>query len=121
MSATGAMFFFAGGPIARALTSDASVVAAAASLLAIAAAFQLSDGLQTVASGALRGAGDTRASFVIHAVAHWAVGMPAVLLLVALGLGGAGVWWGLTLGLTVAAALLVWRFLRGARRGFARL
>jgi multidrug resistance protein, MATE family len=121
MTLTGAMFLVGGEAIARLLTTDERVVQGAAQLLMIAAAFQLSDGLQTVASGALRGAGDTRASFLIHLVSHWGIGMPAVVALVALGFGGAGVWWGLTLGLTVAAALLVMRWVRGARRGFQAL
>jgi MATE family multidrug resistance protein len=122
MIATGALFFFEGAFLARLLTDKADVIAGAAVLLAVAAAFQLSDGLQAVASGALRGAGDTRATFIIHLIAHWAVGMPCVLLFVGpLGFGAPGVWWGLTLGLTVAAVFLVGRFLVKARRGYAKL
>ncbi len=117
MTGTGALFFFGGAPLARLLTDQPGVVEAAAALLAVAAAFQLSDGLQTVASGALRGAGDTRATFAIHLVSHWAVGMPAVLLLVG-PLGPRGVWWGLTFGLTAAAAALVSRFVWKARKGY---
>ena len=120
MSFTGALFLFCGAFLARLLTSDPGVVAGAASLLVVAAAFQLSDGLQTVASGALRGAGDTRAAFGIHLVSHWAVGMPCVIWLAGT-MGPAGVWWGLTLGLTVAAAALVARFLVQARHGYEPL
>lgn len=122
MTATGALFLFGGGILARLITPNVDVVQRAAALLMVGAAFQLSDGLQAVSSGALRGAGDTRASFLIHALAHWGVGVPCVLLLAGpLGLGAQGVWWGLTLGLTVAAVLLIARFFRGARRGFAAL
>lgn len=122
MGFTGALFLFGGELLARGLTDRPDVVAGAAALLVVAAAFQLSDGLQAVASGALRGAGDTRATFVIHLVSHWAVGMPCVLLFVGpLGLGAPGVWWGLTLGLTVAALALVTRFVVKARRGYEPL
>jgi MATE family multidrug resistance protein len=117
MLATGALFFFGGAFLARLLTDKADVVEGAAALLAVAAAFQVSDGLQGVASGALRGAGDTRATFIIHLVSHWAVGMPCVVLLAGK-LGASGVWWGLTFGLTAAAAALVSRFFVKARRGY---
>lgn len=120
MALTGALFLCAGAPLARALTDQPDVVALAATLLAVAAAFQLSDGLQAVASGALRGAGDTRATFVIHLLAHWAVGLPCVLWL-AKRWGPAGVWWGLTFGLVVASVALVGRFVVRARRGFVAI
>lgn len=120
MFATGALFLFAGAAIARALTDQTDVVATAATLLAVAAAFQLSDGLQTVASGALRGAGDTRATFVIHLVSHWVIGMPCVLWLAKVW-GPTGVWWGLTIGLVFASVALVSRFVVRGRRGFAAL
>jgi MATE family multidrug resistance protein len=120
MAGTGALFLFAGESLAALLTTDVEVIGAAVVLFQIAAAFQLSDGLQAVASGALRGAGDTRATFIIHAVSHWGVGAPMVLCAVAFGAGAAGVWWGLTAGLTVAAVLLVWRFFHAAR-GFVHL
>ena len=120
MCCTGALFLFAGTPIARALTDQPDVVASAATLLAVAAAFQLSDGLQAVASGALRGAGDTRATFIIHLVSHWAIGMPCVLWL-AKRWGPTGVWWGLTFGLVFASVALVSRFVVRGRRGFAMI
>lgn len=118
---TGLLFLWGGGWLARLFTNEPEVIAGAAALLVVAAAFQLSDGLQTVASGALRGAGDTRATFVIHLVSHWGVGMPCVLWFIARGMGATGVWWGLTLGLTVAAIALVARFLLKARQGYGRL
>lgn len=121
MVLTGALFFFEGAFLARLLTNEPDVVTGAAALLMVAAAFQLSDGLQAVASGALRGAGDTRATFLIHLVAHWGIGFPGVLGFVAIGLGAPGVWWGLTLGLTFAAVALVARFVIKARRGYERI
>lgn len=120
MAATGALFLTAGAPIARLLTDQPDVVTKAAALLAVAAAFQLSDGLQTVASGALRGAGDTRATFLIHLVSHWLIGMPCVVLF-SQRWGAVGVWWGLTLGLVFASVALVSRFYLRGRRGFVAL
>lgn len=121
MVLTGALFLFEGTLLARLMTNEPEVIAGAAALLVVAAAFQLSDGLQTVASGALRGAGDTRATFIIHLLAHWGVGMPCVLWFISLGWGATGVWWGLTLGLTAAAIALVARFVVKARNGYGRL
>ncbi len=118
MAVAGVAFLSCGHTIAAWVSNDDDVISQAAQLLMIAAAFQLCDGLQAVASGALRGAGDTRATFIIHLISHWGVGMPTLMVLSARGYGATGVWWGLTLGLTVAALLLVWRFVVVARRGF---
>jgi MATE family, multidrug efflux pump len=85
--------------------------ALAATLLALAASFFIVDGLQTIAAGALRGLNDTRVPLVFAALSFWLVGfVGAYALAFAGGLGAAGVWIGLTLGLLVYAALLLWRF-----------
>jgi MATE family multidrug resistance protein len=115
-------FLFAPVPLARIVTNDLTVVEAAIPLLAIAAVFQLSDGLQAVAAGALRGAGDTRASLIANLIGHWLIGLP-----VAIGLGfgahmGApGLWWGLSAGLTVVAIALTARFLHISSRPIVRV
>ena len=102
--------------LARAFTADPSVVATAVPLLHIAALFQLFDGTQTVAAGALRGLGRTSATLVGNLVGHYVVALPVILTLgFGLGLGITGVWWGLSLGLTVTAVILVALFLRGSR------
>ncbi len=105
------------GPLARAMTSDPLVVAAAVPLLAVAAIFQLSDGIQGVGAGVLRGAGDTRYAFLANVVGHWMIGLPTAWWFgVKLGGGVAGLWWGLCAGLTIVAVLLFLRFLRISAR-----
>jgi MATE family multidrug resistance protein len=118
----GLSFLLAPQAYARAFTDELEVVAGAAPLIRIAGAFALSDGVQAIASGALRGAGDTAWPFVIHVIAHWAFGMPMALLFAfTLELGAEGLWWGLTTGLTLSAIALVARFVVRARRGYAAL
>ena len=90
--------------------ADLDVARTAAGLLGIAAVFQLVDGVQATASGALRGIKDTRAPMIVGAVAYWGIGMTtAVVLGFVLDFGATGVWWGLTLGLGAAAlGLTLW-------------
>jgi len=108
------------GPIARAFSGDPAVVAAAVPLLRIAAAFQVSDGIQGVGAGVLRGAGETRFTFLANMVGHWALGVPcAVALGLGAGLGVVGLWCGFVLGLSAVAAALLARFLRISRREIA--
>lgn len=91
-------------------------------LLRIAAIFQVFDGIQAVASGALRGAGDVRFPFVANVVAHWGVGFPAAVTLgFVLRRGAAGLWWGLTAGLVFVSVLLAARFAAITRHAIARL
>lgn len=94
-------------------TSDQSVAALAKSLLLIAAMFQLSDGLQTGALGALRGLKDTRFPVLVTLVAYWAAGLPLAWYLgIGLSIGPRGLWVGLVVGLSLAAVLLSMRFYR---------
>jgi MATE family multidrug resistance protein len=97
--------------IARLVTDQENVLMAAMPLMLVAAVFQLSDGIQAVGAGVLRGAGDTKYAFYANIIGHWAVGLPVALLLgFKAGLGIVGLWWGLCAGLTVVAALLFVRF-----------
>lgn len=96
--------------LARLFTNEQSVLALAASLIPIAAAFQVFDGLQVVGAGVLRGAADTRVPALIALFGYWALGLPLGLALgFWAGLGPAGLWWGLTLGLSSVAILFLSR------------
>lgn len=96
----------------------AAVVALAIPYLFLAALFQLVDGTQAVAAGALRGMQDTRVPMVIAIISYWIVGLGSgYVLAFPLGLGGEGVWVGLALGLAVAAVLLTARFVMRDRLG----
>lgn len=90
---------------------NAEVVALAKVLLGIAAVFQIADGVQVTANGALRGRQDTTIPMLIGLFAYWCVGLTSGYILgLQLGYGGAGLWWGLAIGLAVAAVILTWRF-----------
>jgi MATE family multidrug resistance protein len=98
-------------PFVRIFTTDPLVVAAAVPLVRVAAAFQLFDGMQTVAAGALRGAGDVRLPFLANVLSHWFVGLPiSVVLAFEFHLGTVGLWLGLTAGLISVALTLGARF-----------
>jgi multidrug resistance protein, MATE family len=110
MALTAALFLLAPGPLARLYSSDLPVVALAMVLLPIAGIFQVSDGLQVVASSTLRGIGDTRAPMLINLFGFWGLGLPVGLVLAfPAGMEARGVWWGLALGLGVVAVLLLAR------------
>jgi len=104
------------------LTDAPDIAALAVPLFLVAAVFQVSDGLQGVGAGVLRGAGDSRFTFTANVVGHYLVGLPLALFLgFTMRLGVLGIWWGLCAGLTAVAAALVWRFLRVSGREIAPL
>lgn len=108
--------------LSRLMTDDAAVVAVAAPLLRVAAAFQVFDGIQAVGAGVLRGAGDTRYTFAANMVGHWLFGLPVALAAGLFGgLGVTGLWWGLAAGLAAVAVGLLVRFLRLSAREIAPL
>ncbi len=122
MGVAGVAFWLWPAQLASILTSEARVIEVAAPLLFVAAVFQLSDGLQAVGSGILRGLGDTRFSFSMNIAGHYGVGLPISLLLgFGLDMGIEGLWWGLCAGLTVVGVGLLVRFDRLSRRPAARL
>ncbi len=96
---------------------DPEVIGIAAGLLVVAAFFQVSDGVQVVGMGSLRGMEDVKIPAVIAIASYWLVGLPSgYLLAFKAGLGAPGVWYGLLIGLTMAALLLLWRFGRKSNR-----
>jgi MATE family multidrug resistance protein len=112
MGAAGVVLAIVPQWIVRLYMGDAAVVACGALLLRIAAVFELFDGLQVVAAGALRGLGDTRTPMLVHLVGYWAVGMPVAYgLCFPLGWGAPGIWVGLSAALVPIGAVLavVWR------------
>jgi MATE family multidrug resistance protein len=98
--------------IVRLYMGDSAVIARGAVLLRIAAVFELFDGLQVVAIGALRGLSDTRTPMLVHLVGYWAIGLPvAYTLCFPLRWGAPGIWVGLSAALVLIGAALVvfWR------------
>jgi multidrug resistance protein, MATE family len=94
--------------------ADAAVVALVAQLLVIAAVFQVFDGAQSIAAGALRGYKDTRVPMYLVAFGYWGVGFPiGWALAFPLNMGAVGMWWGLAIALAAAAVVLgarLWNF-----------
>jgi MATE family multidrug resistance protein len=80
-------------------------------LIAIAAIFQLFDGMQVIAAGALRGYKDTMIPMLLATFGYWAIGFAGCWLFAfPLGYGAVGLWWGLALGLAAVAVMLTLRF-----------
>jgi MATE family multidrug resistance protein len=111
MACSGLVFVSIPKVIARAFSPDPAVVRVGATLLLVAAAFQLFDGVQVVTTGALRGAGDTKTPMLANFVAYWFIGIPlGYFLCFRLGWGALGIWIGLCIGLMLigSALLITW-------------
>ncbi|WP_034922696.1 MATE family efflux transporter [Gillisia sp. CAL575] len=90
---------------------NVDVIVLAAQLLVVAALFQLSDGLQVVILGALRGLQDVKIPTVICFIAYWVIGFPVSIYYgKAENLGSMGIWLGLLAGLSASAIMLYFRF-----------
>ena len=101
------VMFLGGGP------ADAATAALAATLLLVGATFFVTDAVQGIAAGALRGLNDTRVPMLFAAISFWLIGFTsAYLLAFSAGFGAVGIWIGFSLGVATFAVLLVWRFNR---------
>jgi len=108
MGAAAVVLWCAPGFVVGRFIQNAAVIAMGAGLLRIGALFELFDGLQTVATGALRGLGDTRTPMFAHLAGYWLIGLPtSYWLCFRAGWGVKGIWMGLTAALVVAGAALV--------------
>lgn len=117
MALAGLVFIAMPRPLLHLFTRDPGVIAIGLSLLAIAALFQLFDGVQAVSTGLLRGLGDTRTAMVWHLIGHWAVGLPlGYFLCFSQGWGVPGLWTGLSTGLILVGFVLVALWFYRARR-----
>jgi len=112
MTCSGLVFVSANRILARAFTPDPDVIRVGATLLLVAAVFQMFDGLQVVTTGAMRGSGDTHTAMLANLLAYWFIGLPVGYLLgFKLRWGAVGVWIGLCVGLMLigSALLLAWK------------
>jgi MATE family multidrug resistance protein len=117
MIAIGASLLAFREPLLRVFTGDDRLIAIGVRLLAIAAAFQLFDGVQAVATGVLRGAGDTRTPVLFNVLGYWVLGLPVgYALCFRYGWGVIGLWVGLSAGLIVVAIALTIAWARNASR-----
>ena len=115
-SCAAAAFLLIPVSLVHVFTSSRPVVALGVSLLAVAAMFQLFDGLQGVATGVLRGLGDTRTPMVVNLLGHWTVGLPVgYSLCFFAGWGVVGLWVGLSTGLIVVGLVLLAVWTRESR------
>jgi MATE family multidrug resistance protein len=116
MSVAALFFLVLPEPILRLFTADPRVLAIGVALLGVAALFQLFDGIQVVATGALRGAGSTRTALVWNLIGHWVLGLPVGYYLCFLrGWGVVGLWMGWVVGLTSVGAVLLLAWARRSR------
>jgi MATE family multidrug resistance protein len=123
MATTALAFLVLPRVLIGAFTRDAEVIRTGTLLLGVGAVFAVFDGVQVIATGALRGLGDTRRPMIWNLVGHWGMGLPIgwTLAFVA-GWGVVGIWVGLSTGLIVVGIALTRAWARAARtygRSFA--
>ncbi|MEM9051951.1 MAG: MATE family efflux transporter [Bacteroidota bacterium] len=111
MTFTGAVIYFFRYQLASFYSTDPEVIEIAATMLIVAVLFQLSDGIQAVALGALRGLTDVKIPTWITFVVYWLLVLPACYFLPKITDWGAlGIWYALAAGLTIGAVFLTFRF-----------
>ena len=107
--------------IVRIYTADPAVISVSSSLLFVAGFFQLFDGAQVVATGALRGAGDTRTPMLCHLLYYWGIGLPlGAYFCFRMNWGARGLWVGLCVALILIGSTLFYLW-RRKERNFIRL
>lgn len=122
MGLTATTFLAVPGLLARAYSSAPEVLRVAVVLIPLAGVFQVFDGIQVTSIGLLRGLGDTRTPMITGVLGFWLLGLPVSLFLCfRLGLGPAGLWWGLVLGLVAVACFLVLRLRARLRQPLQRV
>ena len=105
------IFFFCHSLLPMIYTDNVQVITLASTMLILAAVFQISDGLQAVASGALRGMQDVKFPAVIALISYWGIMIPACYILAfPMQMGLRGIWIGFIIGLSLAAVLQLVRF-----------
>ena len=108
MALAGLVFLLAPELLTGFFSKSSEILILANKLLIVAALFQLSDAIQVIAAGALRGAGVTKPAFYANLTGHYFFGLPIGLLLAfKLDVGVVGLWWGLSGGLTLVAVVLL--------------
>ena len=117
MAACGTLFILLRHQLPALYIDNVQVKSIASTLLIIAAAFQISDGLQAVGLGTLRGLTDVKVPTIVTFVAYWLTAIPlGYILAFTFGMGINGIWYALCIGLTIAAVLHIWRFDRLSKR-----
>jgi MATE family multidrug resistance protein len=120
MAMAAAAFVLVPGPLFRAFTSSEAVIALGGRLLLVAGMFQMFDGMQAVATGVLRGLGDTRTPMISNLMGHWFLGLPlGYVLTFVMGWGVVGLWLGLSAGLVSVGFVLLATWHRRVTRLFA--
>jgi multidrug resistance protein, MATE family len=120
MSLAALTFLLLPRPVLEIYSRDGRILVLGARILAIVAAFQIFDGVQSVATGALRGIGDTQFPMLANFVGYWALGLPlGAWLCFGAHLGLAGLWMGLTLALVTIATVLALRWKSAGSNGLA--
>ncbi len=111
MAVCAAVFIFGRYYLPTLYITDDAVIEVAATLLIIAGFFQISDGIQVLSLGALRGLADVKIPTILTFVAYWVLALPMGYILgFVFEMGAAGVWYGLLTGLTIVAVAMFWRF-----------
>jgi MATE family multidrug resistance protein len=117
MACAAVVFWLSPLPILKVYTSDAEVLSIGSKLLGIAAVFQLFDAIQTVATGALRGLGNTRTPMLMNLAGYWVFGLPlGYALCFRSGYGIYGLWIGLSLALIAIAMYLLYAWNHHSRK-----